>query len=202
MASQMTIEIDRRTASRLLKVSVRTVDRYIRSGKLNAQQENGRIWLDRREVMNFSNGSTSVAIRTPQHISSQRHTLRNPKTATSNPVQPLPRDTLFYRDLYDEARKTLADYQQKLSQSNFRISQLETQILGTPPPTKQSHVEEHAVNSMSAATELFRRELADKEKELSLARRNLTNERNARIIFSIITYVLLGLQPIFWYFLR
>lgn len=44
-------DIDRKTASRLLKISVRTVDRYINSQKVSHERRDGRIWLDKKEIM-------------------------------------------------------------------------------------------------------------------------------------------------------
>ncbi|MFA5829334.1 MAG: hypothetical protein WC843_02460 [Candidatus Gracilibacteria bacterium] len=43
-------EIDRKAASKLLKVSVRTVDRYIAKNKLKIFKRDGRIWLDKKEL--------------------------------------------------------------------------------------------------------------------------------------------------------
>lgn len=46
--------IDRRAASKLLKVSVRTVDRYIKKKVLAAQNVGGRVWLDKEDVIKLS----------------------------------------------------------------------------------------------------------------------------------------------------
>ena len=50
MQPRMTLDIDRKMASKLLNVSVRTIDRYIRSGKLPAREVNGRIWLSKGSI--------------------------------------------------------------------------------------------------------------------------------------------------------
>lgn len=44
-------DIDRKTAGRLLKMSIRTVDRYISAQKLSHEKRDGRIWLDKKEIM-------------------------------------------------------------------------------------------------------------------------------------------------------
>ena len=44
-------DIDRKTASRLLKISVRTVDRYVALNRLGHEKREGRIWLDKKEIM-------------------------------------------------------------------------------------------------------------------------------------------------------
>ena len=43
-------DIDRKTASRLLKISLRTVDRYIEAQKLSHERREGRVWLDKKEI--------------------------------------------------------------------------------------------------------------------------------------------------------
>ncbi len=46
-------DIDRKSASRLLKVSIRTVDRYIVSKRLSVERRDGRIWLDKKQVLSL-----------------------------------------------------------------------------------------------------------------------------------------------------
>ena len=45
--------LDRKAASKLLKVSLRTVDRYIKQKKLASRVVSGRIWLDKNETIDF-----------------------------------------------------------------------------------------------------------------------------------------------------
>lgn len=168
--------IDRKAASEILHVSVRTIDRYIRSGKLWALSENGRIWLDKKEILKFTPGRQ-----------------QGEKTSID---RPLSREHDFYRDLYEEARRGLNDYQQKLQQANYRIGQLESQIIHPLPARNPEHHE----NLLS--TELLRKEIQDREKELVGFKELLKRERSSRIIFSILVYLLLALLPALWYFLR
>ncbi len=61
-------EVDRKTASKMLKVSVRTIDRYIVGNKLSIERRDGRIWLDRKELMEFKEGrkgNLSRGVSTP-----------------------------------------------------------------------------------------------------------------------------------------
>lgn len=170
-------DIDRKTASKLLSVSMRTIDRYIRSGKLFAREERGRIWLDRNDIVNF---------RHIQPIQIKR-SIAKPKTI----------DNDFYRDLYGEAKHALSDYQQKLEQATYRIGQLESQTIQPAITLKSS---EHRENSFSI--ELLKKELSDREKEIQALKELARRERISRIIFAALTYILLILQPVFWYLLR
>lgn len=181
-------DIDRKSAGKILGVSVRTIDRYIRSGKLFAYEHNGRIWLKKDEIARFSRDKTPVILRP---VDKER---RSPPVSTSAPK---PQEMDFYKDLYEEAKRVLTDYQQKLEQSNYRIGQLESQI--THPVSISKTTERH---EDYANQELMKRELQDRERELVQAKELLKQERAGKLAFSILTYVLLGAVPLVWYLLR
>ena len=54
---QKKFEISRKEASKILKVSTRTLDRYINSRKLSTKKIAGRIFLDENEVIDFKTKS-------------------------------------------------------------------------------------------------------------------------------------------------
>lgn len=182
-------DIDRKTASDMLGVSVRTIDRYIRSGKLNAYQKQGRIWLDKKNVMRFSEDGY-VEKRTLVDSSRAAHV-----ASLSLTPKPTP-DHGWYRELYEETQRILQEYQQKLQQANYRIGQLES-----PPPLLTKNFDRRDRDE-SFSLELLRKEMADRDRELNMLRELVKKEKANRIAFAFITYLLLILQPIFWYLLR
>lgn len=185
-------DIDRIAASKLLKVSVRTIDRYIRRGMLRARQENGRIWLNKKDLHTFPQSRQIIPVKIVKVASNTR---------TPSPVTTREPDEHFYRDLYEEARKALHDYQQKLEHSNYRIGQLESQTAHplSPQPILQKHFEHREEGPDLNG---LRRELADREKEIILLQELVKKEKANRIVFAFLTYLLLLLQPVFWYLLQ
>lgn len=184
--------LDRKQAGKLLGVSVRTIDRYIRSGKLPAFTERGRIWLTKEGIVEFRQVS-AIPVKTTidrAHSGASRPSISHSPTAAGAP------DGAFYKDLYDEAKRALLEYQQKLEQANYRIGQLESHSVH---PTTLKPLERR---EDSPSYEFQRRELADREKEIFTLKELVKRERASRIIFAILTYLLLILQPVFWYFLR
>lgn len=175
-----TSDIDRKMASKLLGVSIRTVDRYIRSGQLPAREQRGRIWLTKRDIMEFRRDEAIPA----------RTTMDRPPFAAAQ-------NASFYQDLYEEAKRTLTEYQQKLEQANYRIGQLESHSVHPTASLKPIERKEDF-----SPNDFFRRELADREKEIVALKELAKKEKTSRIIFAILTYLLLILQPVFWYFLR
>lgn len=164
------MEINRKKAGQLLGISVRTIDRYIRRGKLSARiGESGRIWLDKKEVMDLPR---------PKIIDNR---------TTIDTVHRTD-DASFYRDLYEETKRILTDYQQKLEQMNYGP----VMPIAHQPPQIIERIERKE-------TSLTEREY---EKEIHTLREALKQERISRIIFATLTYILLGLLPLIWYLLR
>lgn len=169
------MDINRQTAGELLGLSVRTIDRYIRRGKLSARiGENGRIWLDKKEVMDLPRIE-------PMPINIKRTTALDSGHKSDN--------VNFYQDLYEDAKKALNEYQQKLEQANYRIGQLESRIIN--PISTPKVIERHDDFA-----------LIEREKENILLKEALKKERTARIIFAVLTYILLTALPLIWYLLR
>lgn len=183
---KLSTNIDRKSASRLLGISVRTIDRYIRNGKIFAHQENGRIWLDRNEIMNFSHRQIPIM---PVAIDKRQKSARMLSKKHD--------ETGFYKDLYGEAKRAMQDYQQKFEQANYRIGQLESQIVH---PVSAPKIIPH--HDDFVATEIVRRDLYDREKELVLLKERLKQEQVSRVIFAVLTYLLLAMLPLIWYLLR
>lgn len=184
-------EIDRKTASKILGVSVRTIDRYIRSGKLDAKRENGRIWLAKRDVNQFPEQN---ALNVTPIIDKGRFV--NMSTYGQKQL-----DVNFYRDLYEEAKRALHDYQQKLEQSNYRIGQLESQIMHPSNAPKIIEKTEQNKNDFQI-TEMIRRDMSEKDKEISSLKESIQKEKSSSAIFATLTYILLAAISVIWYFLR
>ncbi|MBI5413681.1 helix-turn-helix domain-containing protein [Candidatus Peregrinibacteria bacterium] len=187
--SKVTSDIDRKTASKILSVSVRTIDRYIRSGKIAAYQRNGRIWLNKREIVAFPKSQESFV----KQAIDIRNTVQPRRT-----VSPIA-DIGFYKDLYEEAQRMIQEHQQKLEQANYRIGQLESQILNHQP--RQPNIIERRTDD-SAATEMMRRDIVSREKEIEVLKEIAKRERMNRLVFATLTYVLLATLPVLWYFMR
>ena len=193
MQPRMTLDIDRKTASKLLNVSVRTIDRYIRSGKLPAREVNGRIWLSKRSIEKIKSPRL-VAI--DRKIPASTAAVKRISVSTQATRTAKAPDASFYKDLYDEARSTVTAYHTKLEQAHYKIGQLESQVSASQAnKTNEPHDD-------LLTMQLARKELYEREHEITLLKESLKKETTNRIIFAVLTYGLLILQPIFWYLLR
>ncbi len=224
--------VDRIQASKLLKVSVRTIDRYIKSGKLAAYQKNGRIWLKRSDVVDIGRGQLVVknpeSLHTYEDTQIENHSpIRGTGARTAPSVQEInsalngaqalgATDTHFYKDLYEEAQKRLTEYQRKFDTATERMTDLESQILKLSAQQISSAVQTSVQASSQTRRniegmdshesrleiELMKKEVSEKEKEISTIKSLLEKEKVNKNAFAIITYTLLALQPVLWYFLH
>lgn len=217
METKASQEIDRKNASRILGVSMRTIDRYIRSGKLFAWTDNRRIWLDKEQIMNFprlQRLTQPLAVSTRQIAKSTQNVVKKDApfgrssygTASSlsltTPRLGLPEETNFYKDLYEEVKRGTNDYQQKLEQANYRIGQLESQIIHPAVSQTPRHIEHVEHRNDPVAMELLRREITDKEKTVEALKNLLKQEKTGRVVITILMYIVLFALPLVWYLVR
>ncbi|MBP9718178.1 helix-turn-helix domain-containing protein [Candidatus Gracilibacteria bacterium] len=219
VSSQQANYIDRKVASKLLRVSIRTIDRYIRSGKLTAVQKNGRIWVERKQVDNFSAWDNAVPVtvvdtRAPQaqHIATPAvtPTINRPVTRTPEVVNAQTNESHFYKDLYEDAKVIIRDYQKKLENTQYRMNQLESQIVSLQNTTQHTapqqiavreirEVNDHGHRDDHISLELLKKDFIQKEREFESIKDALQKEQTNKIIFAVIAYALLALQPVIWY---
>lgn len=117
-------EVSRKQACRMLRVTTRTLDRYVRSGKLSAvRSERGRVFFSRKEIMAFKRGKPLEAEATmpimpdfPIRVISRREEL----------------EPSSYQKLYEQALRLIDEKEKKLEEARYRIGQLEARFLIKP----------------------------------------------------------------------
>jgi CRISPR/Cas system-associated protein Cas10 (large subunit of type III CRISPR-Cas system) len=209
--TQPTYSIDRKTASKLLKVSLRTLDRYVKQGSLVAESRNGRIWFSKADIGNFSS-------RQSRQDRQRRHKgVDNVDTKARVVVDSIPvggvdnvdsvvkvnggskrSSEKILKKLYDEAREKLEEKQERLEAANYRVGQLEAQLKNTVPLLTY---EEERAQAQEAQREL-KGEVKERDKQLDVAAKTIKEERLNRIIIAGVLFVVLALQPILWFFLQ
>lgn len=197
--------LSRKAASKLLKVSIRTLDRYLRMKKLSTRVVNGRIWLDKDEVEGFDVGRRSVVMVDSVDVSTSRVSMDVDVDRVDN-VELIDDDTVnmvstkkrkpvegsAYKKLYFEMKEDLREKQERLEIANYRVGQLETQVRNSIPmleyhretfETKKR--EEDLQQKLEESTGLMKK-LASRIKE----------EKFSKRIFLIILLAVLALQPL------
>jgi excisionase family DNA binding protein len=199
--------LDRKAASRLLKVSVRTVDRYVKKKVLTAQNVGGRVWLNKEEVNGFAErqnqpyqmptSDTHDTLSTPvttidiledtTHEEPQRlSTSQNPRTVKTAPTGQ------FFKTLYDKTKEELNEKQERLEIANYRVGQLEAQLKNSIPLLeyhREAAEKKLEKAKMSQQIEIARKTLQNLAKRLKFAEYN-------KKMFLTILLVILALQPL------
>ncbi|MFC1647426.1 hypothetical protein ACFL10_00335 [Patescibacteria group bacterium] len=121
--AQITFDLSRKEASGLLKVSTRTLDRYIKSKKVSSKNIAGRIMLNRDEVLGMKKGRPHRKIKKINDSYIQKE----------QPVKKDDTEEKIYQKLYDEMRIEMKVFQQRLEGANYRVGQLESQVKSSVP---------------------------------------------------------------------
>ena len=139
IVEEKTFTISRNQASKILKVSTRTLDRYIKTKKLSSKNIAGRIFLNEQELTNFAKkrrAHRKIKYRQPQ-------VKRAVADITESPIPDIliesdvdfvgKVENRIYKNLYDEVQRDLKGFQQRLEGANYRVGQLEAQLESSVP---------------------------------------------------------------------
>ncbi len=127
--------ISRKEAAKKMKVSTRTLDRYIKKKKLSSKNIAGRIFLNIEEVTAFAKKKRKH--RSVGKKKSYNKTVRAqevPDVLVESDVDFVSKvENRIYKNLYDEVQSDLKGFQQRLEGANYRVGQLEAQLESSVP---------------------------------------------------------------------
>lgn len=152
--TKKSFELSRKEASGILRVSTRTLDRYITTKKLSTKNIAGRIFLNREEVVSFAKKKRthkSIRRKPSKQVNRPKPQPRKKEEVYDIPVEhivseaaeeQMPDDEMdiissvedrVYKKLYNELREDARVFQQRLEGANYRVGQLESQLKVSVP---------------------------------------------------------------------
>lgn len=202
--------MDRKTAGRLLKVSIRTIDRYIKSKKLSTNVVDGRVWLSKKELegvreeksrktaihrVDMSTSTTSMdnevdnvdSIELIDQGGVDSVSTKTRKRKTANAV---------YKKLYLDQKEELHEKQERLEIANYRVGQLEAQVKNSIPMLEY-HQERYEVEKREKSLQTKIDEQNSVIKKISTV---MKYEKFNKRIFLGILLIILALQPLWLLF--
>lgn len=202
--------IDRKAASRLLKVSTRTLDRYRQGGRLSTRIIDNKILLSKSEVLDFIHSqsrqeknakmSSDRYVDTPAQVDSTDDVQFVETRQVEPPVTSHDRDhdtdlIDMYKKMYEELSLELRKRQDELEGAHYRIGQLEGQLrYAIPLPEHKSEI-----LKLTESTQLLEQDVMEKQVRLKKIREAFYYEKlNKRIYFTLVIGLLL-LQPLWIY---
>lgn len=193
--------LDRNAAARSLKVSVRTLDRYLKGGKLKFVKEDGKIWLSKSELSNLKySREERVARRIIDRVSHELSVenvdsfVDSSKSALSQHVHlnEMPAVESIYKALYEEAKHQLEEQQKRLEGANYRVGQLEAELKNTVPMMEFQQKQVYYLESsedMKQRLEKVTQKFQESQKQYQLEKYN-------KSIYLVILFAILALQPL------
>lgn len=104
--------VSRSEAARFLRITTRSLDRYIRAGKLSAARaDNGQVFLGQKELATFKKGKP-LELHAAEPFQHRKHE----------------QEPSFYQKLYEQALPLIEEKEKKLEAAQYRIGQLESQL--------------------------------------------------------------------------
>ena len=202
-------KIDRKAASRLLGVSVRTLDRYLKGKKLSTQVIGGRIWLNRGEIEEFkvnknvdradmSTSDMSIdigGVKGMDDVDNPVDTVEviGQKISTvSTKTRPKKQVSSVYKKLHNELKEEIQEKQERLEIANYRVGQLETQVKNSIPMLEY-HRETFEKDEKEKE---LKRDYSDAVKTVKKLSTELKYEKFNRRFFLILILIILALQPL------
>ncbi|MBN2306862.1 helix-turn-helix domain-containing protein [Candidatus Peregrinibacteria bacterium] len=208
MANLSTTYVDREEASEILKVSTRTVDRYVRKFRFKTRKDGRRVLIKRMDVDKI------IEMHIGQFVDI-KSTILDPSDAEPEPVaktsgfevkdirvasvkKPDNEEGVF-KTLYTEAKNELKEKQERLDAATYRVGQLEAQVKTMVPLLDYTRKEKEL---KEAKTAIEQKEL-EKLQEVRRMEHKLKTERMAKYIYLSLVGLLLVAEPVlflFWAF--
>jgi len=138
--------IGRDEAAELLNVSTRTIDRYLKNGRLKFKTVGRNVLVHAGELADLVAKFTKKKARAAKKAARlSRPQPRYEHIHTSEPTLTMENraEEKIFRDLYENVSEELKKKQDKLEAAGFRIGQLETQLRSSVPLLEWKQKEEH-----------------------------------------------------------
>ena len=201
MVNLSTTYVDRDEASAILKVSTRTLDRYIRKFRFKTRKDGRRILIKRVDVDKIIQDQIGQFIEQKQeNLDNQNQAVHNEtaiavkdiKVESVRKNERVEKEEQVYHGLYNEAKKELKEKQERLDAATYRVGQLEAQVKSMVPMLDYTRKEKE----LKEAKQTIEQKEIEKVEVINKMEQKLRNERMAKWIYLSLTGLLLVIEPI------
>jgi len=174
--------ITRQNAAESLNVSTRSIDRYIRSGKIRSEKKWKIVYLNSEDIENLKNWSSSKQeIIIPKKIKNYSQEYKNTESISES--------------IYTDLKETIEKKDQKIEDLSIKLWQAEEiarNSISMIDFKKSQFLLEESNSSLEKELDKLKEEKKEKEKEIS-------EEKKLNIVLISISVVLLSLSIIIWF---
>jgi hypothetical protein len=202
------IYVDREEASNILKVSTRSVDRYIRKYRFKTRKDGRRVLIKREDLDKIIQDHIGQFVdikSTDFKIKLDRQSVDNQGSNMSNfKIKNLKIDQIkegdeseeidgkIYRNLYIETKKELKEKQERLEAATYRVGQLESQVKNMVPLLDYNRKEKE----LKEANIAVEQKAIEAKQTINQMEKKLRMERIAKWIYISLVGLLLVAEPV------
>lgn len=121
----MSYNFDREQAADELAVSTRTLDRYVKSGKIRTKRIGKKIFLNDDDIRSIKNESPEIVRPTDTKVSDEIVFFDEEVPQTNFRKKPVMID---YRDLYEDALRRMAEKDRVIQDLSYRAGHAESEL--------------------------------------------------------------------------
>lgn len=211
MVNVSTTYVDREEASEILKVSTRTVDRYVRKYRFKTRKDGRRVLIRRVDVdriiqdhigqfieeknafLESENSSETASMNPAEAVQDEAKLLvKDLKVEAVKKTEKAEKEQEVYQNLYYEAKKELKEKQERLDAATYRVGQLEAQVKSMVPMLDYTRKEKE----LKEANIAIEQKEIEKTEMLQKMEKKIQNERLAKWIYLSLAGILLVVEPI------
>ncbi len=196
------IYLDRDEASKVLKVSTRTLDRYIRRYKIKIKKEGRKVLMKRADVDWIINDHIGQFLDDFKRLKTGKtgampdvgHVGQDVQLAVKDlkVESVMVKEETVYKELYFELKKELKERQERLEAATYRVGQLESQLKSMVPLLDYNRKEKELHEAKIA----LESRVAENQDTIKKMHGVLRAERVAKWVYLALVGLLLVVEPI------
>ncbi len=197
-----TLYVDRNEASKILKVSTRTVDRYMRKHRFKTRKDGRRVLIKRSDVDKIIKEHIGRLVDiNDDHFNDLMGGNETEKTGLAvkdikvkkiKQGEPGSTEERIYKDLYYEVKNDLKEKQERLEAATYRVGQLEAQTKNMIPLLDLTKKEKELQEVYSTIDQKNRQA----NEAIEVLQAKIRTERIAKWIYISLVGLLLVAEPI------
>lgn len=189
--------VDRKEASDFLEVSERTLDRYIRAGKLTFKKVGHHVYLSKDELDVLKN----TLVQSVEQVAVVHSTKPADKSLpaldlSTTAYQEV--ENLVFKNLYENTKQELDKKQREVEMLNYRLGKIEFEIKNTVPLLEYSKEKD----SLEEQNVQLKGQVEVAEKELTEVINSLRVERKIKSVYLVFVLlsIFIGSIAVLFYF--
>lgn len=180
--------IDREDGATMLSISTRTLDRYIRAGKIRAKKRGKKVFLHSEDVLKLKDGTLAETI-SHVHVHEDEVALEPMTQFVTKPL------IVSYKELYEESKALLTRKDELIQDLSYRLGNLETELKNSIPMLEYKKAT-FLLESSQSKGEDERKDLTHKVEKLA---DEIKKEQNTNMILIIVLSFVLMVSVFAWF---